>query len=627
MKKLFRSGILLLLSALLMLSAGLHSYAEEAVFGDADGDGELTAQDASCISRHLNRFRMMDAAGVSRADFDGDGVLTERDGSLILSSFLSSESGVPVTQSFSMLLTSGIGGNAWDQTAVEDSEACTAVNTYSCIQKLREQDPDLLLFDVGGSVFGSSIADDYRQYTERDCGPITSLFIQFGYDAVLFGDEAFSYPSQTVRREVNVLQDHHVPVLGANFQKSEPTIFDAGGSIWNDLMPYVILDVPQDADKPPLRVAVIGMADPALALTEDEIEPTDPIVIYAKLRKELKDRADYTVLLYHGNTEVDAQGAAAFSLRDLLKKTDSIDLVVAAHSGTGSVRSERNSDGFEIPIVSLTGGAETVTRISVSLRETGRPAILVEEIDASAVPQDEIIRSSVMPYVSRLSRMMDAKVCTLADPIEPFDPHALYTTDAMQLTHEMQIFAAKQWIDYHDVDLPNEIISIAYPYIPIGGFKEGTLTYRDLYLLDPEKPQYTLLLIRGSELRAWLSDYASVLLQQETVYSLYGLSYILNSMNPDVPLGYLEHASGLSADDDETFTLLLAEKAEGDLNLKQYLDETWMPYEDRIIEGFALPTPYQLSTTGENPITDALVAYLETVGKLELEPTYTWILI
>jgi len=369
------------------------------------------------------------------------------------------------------------------------------------------------------------------------------------------------------------------------------------------------------------------MADPALALTEDEIEPTDPIMIYAKLRKELKDRADYTVLLYHGNTEVDAQGAAAFSLRDLLKKTDSIDLVVAAHSGTGSVRSERNSDGFEIPIVSLTGGAETVTRISVSLRETGRPAILVEEIDASAVPQDEIIRSSVMPYVSRLSRMMDAKVCTLADPIEPFDPHALYTTDAMQLTHEMQIFAAKQWIDYHDVDLPNEIISIAYPYIPIGGFKEGTLTYRDLYLLDPETPQYTLLLIRGSELRAWLSDYASVLLQQETVYSLYGLSYILNSMNPDVPLGYLEHASGLSADDDETFTLLLAEKAEGDLNLKQYLDETWMPYEDRIIEGFALPTPYRLSTTGENPITDALVAYLETVGKLELEPTYTWILI
>lgn len=627
MKKLFRSGILLLLSALLMLLAGLHSYADEAVFGDADGDGELTAQDASCISRHLNRFRMMDAAGVSRADFDGNGVLTERDGSLILSSFLSSESGVPVTQSFSMLLTSGIGGNAWDQAAVEDSEACTAVNTYSCIQKLREQDPDLLLFDVGGSVFGSSIADDYRQYTERDCGPITSLFIQFGYDAVLFGDEAFSYPSQTVRREVNVLQDHHVPVLGANFQKSEPTIFDAGGSIWNDLMPYVILDVPQDADKPPLRVAVIGMADPALALTEDEIEPTDPIVIYAKLRKELKDRADYTVLLYHGNTEVDAQGAAAFSLRDLLKKTDSIDLVVAAHSGTGSVRSERNSDGFEIPIVSLTGGAETVTRISVSLRETGRPAILVEEIDASAVPQDEIIRSSVMPYVSRLSRMMDAKVCTLADPIEPFDPHALYTTDAMQLTHEMQIFAAKQWIDYHDVDLPNEIISIAYPYIPIGGFKEGTLTYRDLYLLDPETPQYTLLLIRGSELRAWLSDYASVLLQQETVYSLYGLSYILNSMNPDVPLGYLEHASGLSADDDETFTLLLAEKAEGDLNLKQYLDETWMPYEDRIIEGFALPTPYRLSTTGENPITDALVAYLETVGKLELEPTYTWILI
>ena len=129
MRKSFRNAILLLLSILLLCTAGLESFADEVLFGDADGDGELTAQDASCITRHLNRFRMMDAAAMSRADFDGDGEITERDASLILSSFMSAEFAVPATKSFSVLLTSDLAGNAWDPTATDENTSCTAVNT------------------------------------------------------------------------------------------------------------------------------------------------------------------------------------------------------------------------------------------------------------------------------------------------------------------------------------------------------------------------------------------------------------------------------------------------------------------------------------------------------------------
>ena len=275
-----------MLSILLMLSAGFGSYADEVVFGDADGDGELTAQDASCISRHLNRFRMLDAAALSRADYDGDGMLTELDSSLILSTFMTSEFNVNVTGSFSMLLTSEWKGNAWDPTAEEDSTVCTAVNSATCIQQLRKQDPDLLLFDVGGSMFGSSIADDYDDSADRSYGPISSIFIQLQYNALLLGEEAFSYPSQKIRREVNSLHGKGIPVLGANFLKSDPTIFDPSGALWDDITPYVIIYVPQKDRETSLRVAVIGMTDPALALSEDEIAPADPIEIYAKLRKE-----------------------------------------------------------------------------------------------------------------------------------------------------------------------------------------------------------------------------------------------------------------------------------------------------------------------------------------------------
>ena len=630
MRKPFRNAILVLLSILLLCSAGLDSIADEVVFGDADGDGELTAQDASCISRHLNRFRMMDAAGMSRADFDGDGEITERDATLILSSSMAAEFAVPVTKSFSMLLTSDIAGNAWDPKATVNTASVTAINTATCIRDLREADPQLLLFDVGGSIFGSSIADDYADRIDRTRGPITSLFIQLKYNAVLLGDEAFSYSSSAVRREVNALQNKHISVLGANFVISEPTVFDTPDTLWNGLVPYVVLEVPQsDENAEPMRVAVIGMTDPYLAdaYPEDEISPQDLIMTYAKLRKELRNLADYTVLLYHGNTETDAQDGSVYSLRDLLKKTDFIDLVVASHGSVGSVRSEKNSTGTEIPIVSLAGGAETVTKISVSLREKGRPAILVDEINTSETEPDDTFIYTVRPYVSPMSAVMDAAVTYLAHSLEPFDEHAWHMTDAIQLTHEMQLFAAHDWLDYNDVDLPNEMISIAYPYLPIGGLKEGLLKYRDLYVLDTGTPHYSIMIMRGAELRAWLKSYAETVTQQDTVYSLYGLSYLLNTLNPEAPLGYLEYASGRSVDDDDLFTVILAERTEGELNMRQFIDEEWMPYQDRIIEGFTLPKPYEVETIDHDPVVDALVAYLETERTLELEHLYNWIII
>ncbi|MBR4905252.1 MAG: hypothetical protein IKZ44_00170, partial [Clostridia bacterium] len=434
MRKSLRNAILILLSILLICSAGFESYADEVIFGDVDGNGELTAQDASCISRHLNRFRMMDAAAISRADFDGDGEITERDAALILSSSMAAEFAVPVTKSFSMLLTSEIKGNAWDPKANANEASVTAINTATCIRDLREADPNLLLFDVGGSIFGSSIADDYADRLDRSRGPITSLFVQLKYNAILLGEEAFSYASRDVRREVNALQSKHIPVIGANLLNNEPTVFDSQDTLWNGLVPYVIIEVPQtDENAAPMRVAVIGMTDPFLAdpYPEDEISAQDLIMTYARLRKELRNSADYTMLLYHGSTETDAQDDSVYSLRDLLKKTDFIDLVVASHGSVGSVRSEKNANGTEVPIVTLAGGAETVTKISVSLRENGHPAILVDEIDASETEPDDAFKNTVRPYVSPMSAILDAAITYLGQNLEPFNAKAWRMTDAI----------------------------------------------------------------------------------------------------------------------------------------------------------------------------------------------------
>ncbi len=629
MQQIVRKGILLLLSVLLFLPAASVAAADDVVvFGDADGDGEVTAQDASCISRHLSRFKMMDAAALSRADYDGDGKVTENDASMILSSFLYTDFQVRATKSFSMLVTSDIMGNAWDPMETESEPGCTAMNTAACVAALCKAEPELILLDAGGSLLGSSVADDYQIRTDRMYGPITTLFLKMGYDAVLLGDEAMSYPSQALRREVNALIEHKIPVLGANLQKSDPTIFDTKGVLWNELLPYVILEIPQDekGELPPARVAVIGMTDPGIAPSDDEILPTDPLDTYAKLRKELKDQVDYTVLMYHGSTEVDASGADSYPLRDMLKKTDSIDLVLCAHGSAFAVRSERNYHGVEIPIVTLPGGAENITRVNVSLRENGRPGISVGLIDTKAYEPDDSIRRAIKPYVSSVSAVMDAVVCTVRERIAPYAKGTLGSSDLTDLIHEMQIWFAQQWIYEDDIDLPHSVVSIAYPYITTG-LKEGQITYRDICRMNKEMPRYTLMLVRGGELRAWLTAYAGTVMNGEEVYSLYGLNYLINTLNPDAPIGFLEHPSGLAVDDDEVFTLILAEQKEENSTIRPYLDESWMPYDARIIADFTLPKPKRLNGIGDDPLTDAMTAFLEISKTLQLKHISTWMII
>ena len=626
MKRLLKTGTLLLLS-ILLLFAGSYTVADEVLFGDVDGDGMITAQDASCITRHLTGFRLLNAAELTRADVDGDGAVTERDASLILSTFNVSEHLVPATQSFSMLVTADMRGFAWDPSETETHSTSTVMNVAACTMALRKTDPDLLLIDAGGSLLGSSISDDYASKTDRMYGPVTALFTNMQYSAVVLGDEAMSYPSQTVRKEVNELLLKKIPVIGANLRKADPTIFDPSDVLWNDLVPYVIKEIPQGDGKNPMRLAIIGMTQPDLCPSDDEVLPASPIEVYAKLRKQLKNQVDYTVLFYHGNIESDALGQGSYALRDFIKKTDSIDLVVASHSGDESTRSELNASGKEIPIVSLRGGTEVVTKISVSLRREGRPAVLVKTIETKDYMPDDTIRKVVKPYVSAFSGLMDGVVCRVEGRIEGYEPDVLASTDNMEITHEMQIYAARRFIEDNGLDMPHHIVSIAYPYLPFDGYREGTLRYRELFGLHPKTPEYTIMLIRGIELKQWLSAYSRKIMNEKNVYSLYGLSYLLNTLNPDTPVGYLEHSSGIDVENDEVFTLILAVNPEDDFVLRPYLDETWLPYEDRVIENVTLPEPKGFEPLKDNPVADALIAYFESVGVVKLQHLYTWVLI
>lgn len=626
MKHAWRNGLIILLAILLWIPAGLAFAADSVQVGDVDGDGELTVQDANCITRHLANFERLDAAQRSRADFDGDGLITSLDASLIMSALIVLEDRPKTEWSVSMLITADLSGMAWGSESTEQRGVSSALNLASCVAAEREQDPGILLIDAGGSIYGSTIADEYEIYTDKTFGPMTAAFAKLKYQAILLGDEAITYPSYRVRNEMDWIKASGTAVIGTNLVKANPTRDDPEITPWNEILPYTILEAEQE-DGEPVRIGLIGLVEPDLAAPTDEVKAIDPKLCYQRIEKELRASCDMVVLLYHGNVEDDEMQTDEFSLRTFLRETSGIDFVLAAHgTGEGS-REERSAVGKEIPIIQLPDSAAAVVRMTVSKREKGGFVYRTDRIDLRAYEQDEELKQIIRPYVSGISLMMDAPICTLEQDIEPYAADTLGSTDGMELLHEMQIWAAKTYLSENRLDMPPNVVSIAYPYLGTQGLSAGLLRYRDLCAIEATVPQYTLLMVRGEELRAWLHDYAGRIMQEKTIYSLYGLSYLFNTWNPDTPLGFLEYSEDVAVEDDDVFSVILAEDPDTPSELRAFLDETWMPYEDRVIGAFQMPQTRFTDTSEHYAAITPLVAFLERFDTFALRRLYSWIVL
>ena len=627
MKRTLAFIISILMIILLTPSAGSADVGDPILIGDVDGDGEITAQDANCITRYLASFEFLDASQLSRADMDGDGQVTSYDASLILSSVVVPEVRNAPQWTFSAILTSDMKGEAWGSNTEYSNGTCSALNLVTFIEEQREKDPDILLIDAGGSLFGSAISDEYQNFTEKNYGPMTRIFRAMEYDAVMLGPEALVYRSHLIRNEVDSLVAAKIHVFGTNLTKSYPLLNDSEYAPWNDLEQYTVLELGQESGKT-IRIGLIGIVQQNLAQSTDEVTAADPIPCFDRIRSKMKEsKCDVNLLIYYGNAEDDESRPENGSLRGLLRQISDIDMVLVAHGAGESIRTGHDGYGNDIPIVSLPDGVESACKLTVARRENGAIVFRKETFDIRKYPPEPNTTKRIHSYVTAISEMMDARVGTIKQKIEAFSDDTVAMTDGMELVHDMQTWFAKKWISESGLDLPPNLISIAYPYLGTSEWEEGPIRYRDLCALDFQTPRYTLMMIRGSELRAWLSDYTGEIRKGGPIYSLHGLSYLLNTMNPENPLGYLEYSSGISVDDDEVFTLILADDPESETILRPYLDETWMTYEDRVISDFTLPRPNRIVVSDAYKQLDCVTAFFEAVGEYKVNRETSWLVI
>ncbi|MDO4302061.1 MAG: cyclophilin-like fold protein [Clostridia bacterium] len=190
MKKLLT---LLLMFALLFNAANVN--AEEFVYGDADGNGVLTASDAALIlqkvliSSYSIPIENMLENYMSIIDVDGDGVLTSSDCAMVLQKVLDNGYTMPCeSESTTIIATTEV-------TTVTTTEFTTEATTETTTEALKIE------ISVGGKAFNATLYDNDTSRAFFAQLPLTLNMSELnGNEKYFYMDNSYPTNSQNVDR-------------------------------------------------------------------------------------------------------------------------------------------------------------------------------------------------------------------------------------------------------------------------------------------------------------------------------------------------------------------------------------------------------------------------------------------
>lgn len=180
-----------------------------------------------------------------------------------------------------------------------------------------------LKVDCGDLIQGSALAH-YLSKENLHKNPILEGLEFIGYDAYVIGNHEFNYGLDYLNNSYKLVEDKiiNANIEGLNLKTKPYKIFDFEG----------------------FKVACIGLTTSFIPNWEHEknitnLEFLDPVFMYGKYEKELKEKADYIIVCYHGGFEksLDGNNTPTEKLTkenqgsELLEKYDSINIVLSGH--------------------------------------------------------------------------------------------------------------------------------------------------------------------------------------------------------------------------------------------------------------------------------------------------------
>lgn len=180
-----------------------------------------------------------------------------------------------------------------------------------------------LKIDCGDLVQGSALTH-YLSKKKIDINPITELLKDINYDAYVLGNHEFNYGLDYLDTAYKSISNKiiNANITGLPFESKPYKIFDING----------------------FRIGCIGFTTSFIPNWEQEknikgLNFLDPVEMYGKYEKELKEQSDMIIVCYHGGFEksIDGNNVPTEKLTkenqasELLEKYNSIDIVLSGH--------------------------------------------------------------------------------------------------------------------------------------------------------------------------------------------------------------------------------------------------------------------------------------------------------
>lgn len=298
---------------------------------------------------------------------------------------------------------------------LQDSSRGGLARAATLVRRIRQEVPNVLLFDVGDSLHGTP--EEFLSQGQSIIRAMDTL----GYDAATFGNHEFDWGQEAA---LAAIRQATFPYVSAN------VVDRRTGQPWGGSLPYLTKEVDG------VRVAVFGLTTLETVALEwppfiSEVRFNDPFEAARSLVPHLREQADLVVCLSHLGFDKDAVLAAT---------VPGIDIILGGHSHTRVSQRLRLGDTF---IAQAGATADALGRMDVILKrgEDGRfrirsvngwgrwwnslryrpldrewPTSAMVPLDADLTPDEDTVRA-YEPYELRVVRERSRVVATAEEPI------------------------------------------------------------------------------------------------------------------------------------------------------------------------------------------------------------------
>lgn len=359
------------------------------------------------------------------------------------------------------------------------------VQRAAMLEKMRQEDPDLLYLDAGDMIQGSPYFNIWNGVLEMEAMNLQSLI------ASTFGNHEFD---NGIGFLCNMLDFADFPILSCNY--------DVNGT---GLEKYVKKSMVMQCKD--VNIGITGVTvDPKNLIFDKNwkgITFIDPVSAVNEEAQNLRDKGcDLVIVLSHlGYYKNDEEGD-----RWLAKHTRNVDLIIGGHSHTNLENGEEatNLDGKPVMITQTGGKINPMGCIRIKFKKahTGKPGnhYEIKNITCSKLHPDSLdlssygqeMREFIQPYQDSLNAKMSDVLGTCAKDLpryRPQSPLSNFASDALRVIGE-QIYGQPM-----DIGLMN-----------IGGLRNdlyaGDIKLGDIYKIFPFENAVCVLELKGKEVEA-----------------------------------------------------------------------------------------------------------------------------